>query len=107
MRKDHFTPGPWVIGPGRGYDGAEENMGVYSSVGGQTICDDVQFYPQGVRHRDMPLIAAAPELLNALRRLVAVVECGDDHRKELEESVRVIAVAEQEMIGPYDEDEDI
>ncbi len=62
------TPGPWTLQSLTMYEGGEENTG-WEVVGanGDTICDNQTYYPHAVSLPDARLIAAAPELLEALR----------------------------------------
>jgi hypothetical protein len=64
------TPGPWIVREPE----EDELYEVYAENGGDLIC-----YPVYTRNQrdNIPLIAAAPELLEALRHLVArVIENG-------------------------------
>jgi hypothetical protein len=71
------TPGPWVVRQPE--DG--ELHEVYAENGGELICFPV--FTQNQRH-NVPLIAAAPELLDALKSLFAdwVTLVGEDLKEQ-------------------------
>lgn len=81
------TPGPWVAHPFG--DNCYEIL-----AGDTTVCDvpDSPWNPDRVEH-DARLIAAAPELLAALKRLVEYCDNHSDY-DAIGEADRVIAKAE-------------
>lgn len=65
MSKTEHTPGPWLLDPRHPIDGV-------LGRDGQTVC---RFYRDDAAvSADANLIAAAPELLQALAMLVAAIE---------------------------------
>jgi len=66
MERKH-TPGPWTLSEWEDrYDNALEVTG----ADGETICDNFPYYPHPVSPANARLIAAAPDLLEALELLV-------------------------------------
>lgn len=62
------TAGPWFV---REIDLLEGGKGVEVVAGdGEVICDNQTYYPQALDPRNARLIAAAPELLEALSTLL-------------------------------------
>ena len=64
-----FTPGPWRAertGPWDGWDGWE-----VIAKDGATVCNGLGYQREPIRAANARLIAAAPELLEALQRLSA------------------------------------
>jgi hypothetical protein len=77
-----YTPGPWALELWSGY------AIVRSVNGGPSLFFESQSHPGAIE--DARLIAAAPELLDALQRLVDAV---DPESKGWNEAVAVIAKA--------------
>lgn len=65
------TPGPWKLQRLDLFESGESGTG-WKVVGanGETICDNQTYYPHPVSLPDARLIAAAPELLEALKSLL-------------------------------------
>lgn len=72
MSEFKHTPGPWVI---RVIDLHEGGSG-FEIVGanGDIVCDNQTYYPHAIDKKNARLIAAAPELLEALVRLMPSAE---------------------------------
>lgn len=76
------TPGPWIVE----VEAAEVNcyggMGVTrvkalnAPLFYKTICADTQYYPVAPNPEDMRLIAAAPDLLEACKALLVMMDRG-------------------------------
>lgn len=62
-----WTPGPWK------YVG-DDSFGAVIASTGFKVCDNESYYPVAVEPDDMRLIAAAPELVEALRELLSASE---------------------------------
>jgi hypothetical protein len=61
---DHkFTPGPWRLEHGLGFDNTD--MHSVKGANGDLVCDNEHYYPHGVSLEDARLIAASPDLLAA------------------------------------------
>lgn len=84
MSEVKYTPGPWTLQP---YDGDEEwcqGDWVIKDATGTSIMGDTPYYPwHSSNPNDARLIAAAPEMLEALKAVV------DDlgHFTEVSESI--------------------
>jgi hypothetical protein len=84
------TPGKWHVGQGNGVGSVFADEGrMRAEVGGTTlypICSVVDFDGEG--EANARLIAAAPELLEALRRLCAQASMTDDYAESEHSSLR-------------------
>jgi hypothetical protein len=90
--QDKHTPGPWRIGKDYGAVVADHPV---PEVHGS---DHVEAYGghmvgESIAHRNRPLIAAAPELLNALRSLVALYDTDEGCRSTPEYIAARAAIA--------------
>lgn len=89
-----FTPGPWTFVPAGGtreYGDDRTDMGRFTGADGTTVCefgDETTYYPSNgfpPNEADARLIAAAPDLLDALSPLAAMYQpdavgyMGDEH----------------------------
>lgn len=68
MTTYEHTPGPWFVRKIDLYEGGEGVEVV--AVDGEVICNNQTYYPQELDPRNASLIAAAPELLEALQNMV-------------------------------------
>lgn len=71
------TPGPWKVGPH--IDDSVHGCGFIVESGGPNIC--ITDYDDATDMANAPLIAAAPELLEALEKWVAWAE--QNHENDL------------------------
>ena len=92
--KTKHTQGPWETGQ----DSGSDNQAVGPVAGGVAVCQIVTTDGQGLTHRgtlktaaaNAALIAAAPELLAALRNLVKrnlIKDTDDDHYDEVLDAI--------------------
>jgi hypothetical protein len=80
------TPGPWVFTTERG-----DNV---IRGGGKTLMNDTQYYPYCPdEDADWRLIAAAPDLLDALQSVVSAWETGKPYVNEMGAARAAIARA--------------
>jgi spermidine/putrescine-binding protein len=89
------TPGPWVTGNGK--NGTRAETSVYAEIGDIYVkiawCDATLGYPHCVANAR--LIAAAPDLLEALKTLPqSLAATDDDLNRWLERAKAAIAKAE-------------
>lgn len=85
------TPGPWQFGEARGQRPAWER--IVAVEDGRTICTVMQHLPlgppdatpasQGEAEANARLIAAAPDLLAALRPFAKLADEADTHKRDL------------------------
>jgi spermidine/putrescine-binding protein len=90
-----YTPGPWVTGNGK--NGTRAETSVYAEIGDIYVkiawCDATLGYPHCVANAR--LIAAAPDLLEALKTLPqSLAATDDDLNRWLERAKAAIAKAE-------------
>lgn len=89
------TPGPWALhcdGTSKTLTGADHYNEPYVAVvgsDGKVVCDNAHYYAQQVSREDMRLIAAAPDLLDALEAFERIkdiwlpVESEEQHAEEM------------------------
>ena len=70
------TPGPWEVIDGF-YPSVKEIKGPSFTITAVMLATDLTQKDYKNRHADLHLIAAAPDLLNALEQLVAVKDYSD------------------------------
>ncbi len=63
-----FTPGPWVVRPC--YDASRD--GGYAEIGSANLSGDGDYVALVYAERDTAVLAAAPELYEALRGMLAI-----------------------------------
>lgn len=86
MSEINHTPGPWYV---RDIDLHEGGKGVEVVTGdGEVICDNQTYYPQALDPRNAALIAAAPELLEALTEL-----CDEIDRHEIHDAISKTSIS--------------
>lgn len=87
MSEAKHTPGPWHV---------DSSMAAYRVASDSVvICElfGVAIPPQpAVEHANAHLIAAAPELLEALEEMVAMMDCGDEPGAGSEWHAKAVAV---------------
>lgn len=97
------TPGPWNWVPSP--HATHPDMGAFFSEGGQRVCwfgDAEQYYPsQGEppSDADARLIAAAPDLLEALEGCIPQLELGNGEAEHIKAARAAIARARGEQDG--------
>lgn len=98
MSDTKWTPGPWVVGDCAMaviVEGSGGRVGYPAKSGTiASICDGE--YIENTNKYDAHLIAAAPELYDALERLVAHVECGGAANADIEVALDALAKARGE-----------
>lgn len=79
MSTTQHTPGPWIV--------SRESNGTHirNAIGG--LVASMEAGSQSARDRDAPLIAAAPELLESLRAVLAVLEQPVTRNLRMESSI--------------------
>lgn len=90
------TPGPWRVESRGGMAGREVRAGealVVATV--NTTSND-----QGNREANARLIAAAPEMLEALQRLLSVTELNMD---DMEDETRIAIQKAVDLVTPFEE----
>lgn len=70
------TPGPWKLVKGAACTSVR-------GLNGERVCDDESYYPQAVDEDDMVLIAAAPEMLAALKASARALEYVERQHSEI------------------------
>lgn len=69
------SAGPWRVTESDNYVADPETKSFkVISADGETICDNASYYPHPVLEQDANLIAAAPEMLDALRLAIEWME---------------------------------
>lgn len=93
------TPGPWhlhlqaaerYVPTLTGSDHYDEEYVAVVGANGEVICDNAQYYSQSVAKSDAILIAAAPDLKDALQKLVLLYEA-DEGCRSMPEYIGAIA----------------
>lgn len=74
MNAHSHTPGPWVVADANGP--IEGGTCVQSLHDTYMVASCAHYYPRGTVQANARLIAAAPDLLDALTALLAKVHCG-------------------------------
>jgi len=79
--KNQHTPGPWAVSP---------YMNITSRNGTVAKTEQMPGNDEAERKANAHLIAAAPDLLSALREMMSVFQ---DHEQYDEESAEVVSIA--------------
>lgn len=97
-----YTAGPWAVVSGKL---GKQPAGIYSEPAAEMICELVMDPDDPYRYEpDARLIAAAPELYEALRGLMDAVYAHDDHgdgaglNRSLSHAARTLAKARGEAV---------
>jgi len=92
------TPGPWEVYYFERSHEADEckGVGVRSKDSGETICNNETYYPHALDEKNAALIAAAPELLEALILSHDPEECAKGRTEEGESCFQCGVIAKAE-----------
>lgn len=71
------SPGPWRIVTGIRNTSYQDHLASVIDANGDIVCDNEAYYPHEVDPLNMPLIAAAPELYEALVGMINAFDCDD------------------------------